>query len=863
MKDIKNHSTLTDNLVSYWHLGDGGGVRYDQHGSNHLSDRNTVGYEKGLHGNCASFNRANGELLHLETQDQGIFTTGEDVSFCVWFNTSEDFKDRSRFISVDRSGSGVFFDVQYRGNLNRIDVYYHSSDSSTGSALFTDVNLSINKWYFIVVTIDASTGITRLYLKDNKNQLIADTTSTNNKTGFYYIDNHDTNLVLSGFYNAGTGNFDSEITQKLQSLGLWSGKLLSDSEIDDLYNYGTPLLYDALLDFDTHDSLKSSLVFWHNLNERNGVYQDSSSNSHNLVALPFNHTSLNTLPARKGSYLTLDGSQNGYLKEDLAGGQETRIMGTGDFSLAAMVNIDGLVNETGEYALFSTRHSTERGGFSLNIVRNTGALKLYYGSNSSDTVNTLTTSTYLTSLLGEDVFIGVSVDVSSRTIRVYINGRERTDIVLGSGVTNMSGHHGLVVGQPYVNTIGDALKGNISKIGYWDKIVTEDEFKDIYNMGAAIWYKVPTTIKPHNSLYKELEAYWEFEEDTGNDRVASTGLLKRRLKDESSSDVLKVTGKIRQGAVRAENTATKRTALKLEHNPLDSSPNNFLDSPLSIVHWYKPKAITNATNSENDTFIDQWGSSDSTRNIRYLIDRSSATADEIEFDYQNGSNSQTKTFNLGQKLTANEWYQFALIFDGENKKLSFRLNTALIDTTTLSYSSMNPITRTIYIFKQSADSRYSSCDMDALAIYRKVLAEGDLFEMFNSGTGIHYRSNPTTASQISSPSLEFNTGTNIPEKRANYQVNQNLHDPLVLGVPNQYNPGYDLILPISLTPTLDLALQMAHAAESFYRTRAGTPPSLALRTYMPTNITQRWKSKELDDTENEWITKPHSFYDNL
>ena len=387
----------------------------------------------------------------------------------------------------------------------------------------------------------------------------------------------------------------------------------------------------------------------------------------------------------------LGGSQNGYLKELLGAGESTRITDSGDFSLAAMVKIDALEDTAGEYALFSTRHSTDSGGFSLNIVRNTGALKLYYGTDSSNTVNTLTTSTYLASLLGEDVFIGVSVDVSSRTIKVHINGRERTDIVLGSGVTNMNGHHGLVVGQPYVNTIGDALNGNISKIGYWDKIVTEDEFKDIYNMGAGIWYKVPINIKTHNSLYKELEAYWEFEEDTGDDRVASSGLFKRRLKDESSSDVLKVTGKIRQGAVRAENTATKRTAFKLEHNPLSESPNNFLSSPLSIVHWYKPRAITNSQNSQSDTFIDQWSTSNSTRNIRYILDRSNTINDEISFKYQNGSNTETKTFNLGKKLSVDDWYQFALIFDGVNQKISFRLNASLI---CLLYTSPSPRDRT-------------------------------------------------------------------------------------------------------------------------------------------------------------------------
>ena len=867
MKDIKNHATLTDNLVSWWHLGDGGGVRYDQHGSNNLTDRNSVGYEKGLHGNCAVFDKDNSENLNLPLPvGNDLFVAGKDVSVSLFFRP-EDVEVRNNiFWARNRTNGYRIFTVRYEGNLasgSRKMIIQVDNGFGTKVEYDSDtVDLVADKWYFIAVTYDVSASSVKFLVKDLVGNTVISSTDTKDTVhSFSPSLGSNSHLALGSAVSATDAVYVEYMSGEMQSAGVWSDKVLSNSEIDDLYNYGVPLLYDASLDFDTHTSLKSSLVFWNNLNSRLDIYNDSSDNNHDLVLLPaVGNTVHNTLPARKGSYLTLDGSQNGYLKELLGAGESTRITDSGDFSLAAMVKIDALEDTAGEYALFSTRHSTDSGGFSLNIVRNTGALKLYYGTDSSDTVNTLTTSTYLASLLGEDVFIGVSVDVSSRTIKVHINGRERTDIVLGSGVTNMNGHHGLVVGQPYVNTIGDALNGNISKIGYWDKIVTEDEFKDIYNMGAAIWYKVPTTIKPHNSLYKELEAYWEFEEDTGNDRVASTGLFRRRLKDESSSDVLKVTGKIRQGAVRGENTATKRTAFKLEHNPLDESPNNFLSSPLSIVHWYKPRAITNSQNSQTDTFIHQWGGTHASRNIRYRLDRSNSNNDEIEFYYQNmpANTYQLRSINLGTKLSIDEWYQFALIFDGVNQELSFRLNASLIGTVDLAYTDMNANTSTIYIFKNNSVSRYSSCDIDGLAIYRKVLAEGDLFEMFNSGAGIHYRSNPTTTSQLYAPSVEFNTGENTPEKRANHEVNQNIHSPLVLGVPNQYDPNYDLIQSISQTPSLGVDPNMAHATESFYRTRAGRPPSLALTTYTAVPYSQQWKSKEIDDTANEWETKPLS-----
>lgn len=38
---------LTDNLISWWSLDEASGTRYDSHGTNHLTDNNTVSSEAG------------------------------------------------------------------------------------------------------------------------------------------------------------------------------------------------------------------------------------------------------------------------------------------------------------------------------------------------------------------------------------------------------------------------------------------------------------------------------------------------------------------------------------------------------------------------------------------------------------------------------------------------------------------------------------------------------------------------------------------------------------------------------------------------------------------------------------------------
>ena len=58
-------STLLDDLVSYWALGEAGGTRYDSVGDNDLTDNNTVVGVAGKNGNAASLVGASNQSLGL------------------------------------------------------------------------------------------------------------------------------------------------------------------------------------------------------------------------------------------------------------------------------------------------------------------------------------------------------------------------------------------------------------------------------------------------------------------------------------------------------------------------------------------------------------------------------------------------------------------------------------------------------------------------------------------------------------------------------------------------------------------------------------------------------------------------------
>ena len=240
MKDIKNHATLTDNLVSWWHLGDGGGVRYDQHGSNNLTDRNSVGYEKGLHGNCAVFDKDNSETLSLPLTNNGtLFTDGQDVSLSMFVNMSDISVDNVLMGARANSPSTRGFSFLYRGSRDSgsrvLDLVVQGGEIN--SSTFSD--LESNKWYFITATLDVSTGVVGFDVRDTSGNVLLDDTQTNTSITGNFANGSSAHMSLFSVF--GSVDFDTYASGQMQSLGVWNNKILSSSEKDDLYNYGVPL----------------------------------------------------------------------------------------------------------------------------------------------------------------------------------------------------------------------------------------------------------------------------------------------------------------------------------------------------------------------------------------------------------------------------------------------------------------------------------------------------------------------------------------------------------------------------------------------------------------------------------------------
>ena len=99
---------LTDNLIAFWELEEASGTRNDAHGSNHLTDNNTVAQGTGKVGNCADFELDNSEYLSIA--DNAALSVGdEDFTIQAWFNIEANPGFRQGIVGKSSGGADGYW----------------------------------------------------------------------------------------------------------------------------------------------------------------------------------------------------------------------------------------------------------------------------------------------------------------------------------------------------------------------------------------------------------------------------------------------------------------------------------------------------------------------------------------------------------------------------------------------------------------------------------------------------------------------------------------------------------------------------------------------------------------------------------
>jgi len=223
----KSYADLTTaekvGLVSYWNLDEASGDRADSHGSNTLTDNNTVGsatnsYPANLPGRVANFVAANSEYLSAPDDGAGLSIDG-DHSFSVWFYSTGTGTNRA-IISQRTAGDGAY--QLYLDTSDQLHAYVTDSVSGFSEPVRAGA-IADNGWHLAIMTYTASDKKLRLYLDDGSET--AGSALSNGPVS----STQDFNVVRLASVIYGS--------IRLSSLGAWS-RVLTPEERAALFNSG-------------------------------------------------------------------------------------------------------------------------------------------------------------------------------------------------------------------------------------------------------------------------------------------------------------------------------------------------------------------------------------------------------------------------------------------------------------------------------------------------------------------------------------------------------------------------------------------------------------------------------------------------
>lgn len=214
--------SLLTGLVSYWKCDEASGNLLDAHGSNDLTDINTVGSATGKINNGRDFDRDNHEYF---TRSSGIFSS-------LPLATSGWFKMESTGINHNIISGGIGGGHAYAYGISVTPSNKLSAYISDGGGTFVSVTgtttLSSGVWYHFAFNWRSTTNY-EIYL----NATSEGTGSTPRPLGGAI------NVFGIGIYRPTTGDHWDGI---IDEIGIWNREL-TGAEITELYNSGNGLAY--------------------------------------------------------------------------------------------------------------------------------------------------------------------------------------------------------------------------------------------------------------------------------------------------------------------------------------------------------------------------------------------------------------------------------------------------------------------------------------------------------------------------------------------------------------------------------------------------------------------------------------------
>ncbi len=236
------------NLISWWKLDETSGTRYDAHGSNNLSDINTVGYAVGKKGNAADFEFSNSEYLKIN--DNASLSFGDESFTIVGWVKFESLTNPSQMIVTKYDYGYPKKEYALHKADNSPRLYFRVSWDGTNeervmSNTFGD--LSINVWYFFAGIHDSVNDKLIIYVNDKSDTINYSNGCNDNTSPF----------AIGAFFQSGTAK--SFMDGYIDEVAMWRKALTAD-ELEWLYNSGNGRTYADLFPIKTINGIDIAKV---------------------------------------------------------------------------------------------------------------------------------------------------------------------------------------------------------------------------------------------------------------------------------------------------------------------------------------------------------------------------------------------------------------------------------------------------------------------------------------------------------------------------------------------------------------------------------------------------------------------------
>ena len=235
-----------DGLVSYWSMDETSGTRADSHGSNDLTDNNTVGSATGKINNGSDFELSNSEYLSITDAAQSGLDLSGDLSMSGWIKLEQLPSTAGQYFMIigkddtdQASDAGRQFNWIIDPSTNKMRFLWWAPALNNKESVSAFAAGDVGTFVHVAVTLDISSRVVTFYVDG-----VAET-GTNNSGSSTSIQNTDAPFCVGARQTTG-GSGALFFDGVLDEIGIWD-RVLTSTEIGQLYNSGAGLAYPLIV----------------------------------------------------------------------------------------------------------------------------------------------------------------------------------------------------------------------------------------------------------------------------------------------------------------------------------------------------------------------------------------------------------------------------------------------------------------------------------------------------------------------------------------------------------------------------------------------------------------------------------------